>query len=320
MEPIEKALYGLFGASLHPMENFGVGIFYLAPDNSLRFSLLSRSIIRMSFRAFAMFIVSVYQLTSLDLLGLVFRFGQSPTEIFVLVTFAANIIFSELIVIMIMILRRNKFIQFHGNLTEFLKDTVNPNTPTPLQQFCLTEITRGQKLVSVAKKVICCFIVFTAIGIFFVCATSDITAYWESSWNVVMLPLITSAWGSEFVTLYMYELWMVSLLHCLKVAAGVVHLKSLDKPFIVVESLGQLEKLLHQFNQTFGMTSAVHILSLLITIIVTLCQSPVMMMQGFPEFLFGNIFKTTLSVCIIFVICNKATHLETEVRQLQEKA
>lgn len=309
---VHNSLNKLFATTLSLSKYIGLTIFSLRSDNSIQFSVRSQQTFFIFLRVILTTSILQYEAFLREVES---RFGEkSKTESFVLTLLEITIIISDALFISLLFVRRNCIIMFHRSLLdliEYLSNSEYWNSSSVIKA-----IEYSTTLAVSVKKIIFGLFAFVAISmpVTYAEVMTGMEQYRENYWALVLpLPLLSNLWGYEMFLRHIGKLWLITLLHVLKITVEHISLLgNLNTPL-----LGKMNQLLQQFNEAFGIILVLEMLTLMIAITLICFQIIMWVARGNLGPVSFNLLLLGAHSFFIFAICEASSQVDIQVKYVK---
>ncbi|CAL8118156.1 unnamed protein product [Orchesella dallaii] len=245
----------------------------------------------------------------------------SKTEIYSQNLYAYNTFLSDGVSLVLTFLYRNQIIRFHENLARFLVQAADENSTNPSNVYCINLLDKVFKTLTKYQIIIFFVIIVNLtvaavvnIEIFFIHVnTQDMESLRE-----YFIFALTMLWISfSYVGVTLTKLWFIGYLKCLNIGALLLQqnlqaVSSADEVDMVLERIRQFEFLTQEFNDAFGLIITVGFFSLSFAALNSIFQTMLYVMTSDAWVGWGHIGPLTVSVCVLFTLCEACNAFEMQ--------
>jgi len=327
-EIVHQALHQLFSGIMKPCKYLGLSIFSLDSRGEFHFRICSLEFIVVILRFVSVIIAAVYFVLAQEKFNMVFP-EQSKTEEITQKIRAVNMYFGEILLTILTFCSRNKIIQFHKNLTQFLTESVNMLTKVEKKEV-VRIVPHALKILKRFKRIIFVAFYYSAgfgvVKAFYRVVTAGKPLNWWSH-SLVGLPIFNTFWAANSTLRLLSRLLMTTLFHTLRTSSLImnIHLGKLGVSKFslynaneeILATLRKQELVIAQANAAFGWCFTIDILLMAVSIIASLFS--VIYFLVHEEFVGALSFGVPLILhsAIVFELCNAAHGFEAEVRHFE---
>lgn len=309
----------------------GLTIFSLTSQNELIFSYNSFSLISVVLRYVLMVLAFMYHEFCREIFEKLVKEGEgSKVQNFTDIVSAYNTFIIDGFSLTFIFLKRHKIVEFQRKLrTFFAEHTENSYSE---QVKCSIMIDGSCKTVKMIRNVIVVSFIYKAasselysILLFFEPQLATV----EKTWKFYFLPAFALFWSTAEKMRLISRLWNFSFLLCFKIGAILTknkldsfcyltynqdhqqqHQRKLNE---VLKMNLDLENLVSQFNEIFGLAFTSEIFSLILGIVLNVFSILIYLLSGNFVAFFHVGADIVVDSFLIYVICNAADSFEREV-------
>lgn len=313
---VHENLHKLVGASLRTSQYLGLTIFSLRGSNVLYVSIRSLPTICMLSRILVSVFISIFLDKPTSDLTENVRDSCYTTETFVMSLMSVNLFISDVIYTTSLILKRNKILNFYNKLMIFIEHV----STCDKRAISIKLMQDGHKFISVMEKVTWGVFAFTVVGMISLIheTFAKLPAYQDKHPLIgALLPLLLPTfWGFEMIVRNITKLFIITILHCLKIGIILVHMPGADdKLEDLIRNMEATEELVKEFNQTFDKILIADLFTLLVVITLVPFQMIIWISRGGLGPILFDTFIFLLHCFTIFELCNAGDQIAIHVQK-----
>ncbi|CAL8118180.1 unnamed protein product [Orchesella dallaii] len=315
---VQKALQKLFQVTLKPCQYLGLTIFSINQQNQLDFSIRSYYTFCVFLRIMVIVLAIIFYSYARDLLKEMFL-SRSSTYDTTENLDALKTLISEGLGMTLIFMNRSKIINFQMLLTEFLGNFPKKYTkafPILVDNIC-KQIWRVKIVI---LTTFFCNSAAISIGIFYVLLNLDLP-FTNWPFEYFLMPVVSLSWNANQNLCPLSKLWLISLLHCLKMGAMAIKVRleyaieNVNEKEVteILNSFVELESVVASYNEAFGWCNAIDVLSVIIGIVITLFQTIYLLIISNYVGANSCLLPFSLYSIIAFMIFNEGNEFEMKV-------